>query len=332
MKKLRRQCATQWRKIVARRELRKLGNALAAESLNDRTYFSILMPGCLHIARCAVERFPASFSLVLIGNGLSHAEEQWCRQHLSGHKLFSTKVVVAHGSIIKVLLQNTRVDFGIIDYDCFIQEPSLLQDLSKFKDGVVLNTAYSYRSADAQIELPDTYLLLFKQGLLVDVMRKYGVGPGTYRWSEIPAKAQVKLRECGYSEAKLPEAHKDFFDTLRVACILAECEGYSLGYVERYWGLQGFEAELRAFHIGNVSSPSPSSNPYVQRGTLFWALCLFVDQDAELIGFAEGYFGAERIREIKANITVMRDAVSDDFLTFCEGFFGKAALQKVFLD
>ncbi len=97
-------------------------------------------------------------------------------------------------------------------------------------------------------------------------------------------RAKRALKKLGIDEQNLPEAHKDYFDTLRAVVFLAQADGNGFQMSHAYSHKCQFYPE--AIHIGNTSFPRwPPDGRYNALGAYFWRRCLeeprfgaFVDQ------------------------------------------------------
>jgi hypothetical protein len=292
-----------------RRKLRRLDQP-------EGSFFMIVMPGGFHIAKLAIDYFPADRNLVVIGNGVDKAEAKWAQQNLPVARVLRTRPMFRHHDVLNAIFDSWDSNFGIVDYDCFVLEKGLVERLCAIEGGSLMNAAFFRDNEDPRLRVPETFLLFFNVDLMRALMKKYGVNTRIIRWHMLSPQVQGRLAAIGISEARLPETHKPYFDTLRLLMML----GLSDGLPYR------FAAEIpaspapsdQAFHVGGVSDPRSIGGIWALRGSYLWRKVLEASDDVFLRAHYESRFGRQNATELlDANHPLARE-ITPEFFDFCD--------------
>jgi hypothetical protein len=147
------------------------------------------------------------------------------------------------GVVIDYLAHCIRGPFCIQDADCFVTDAS-------FWDSMTLNPAIEYavcaftRSARPGMpEFPETFLVCLNSELIRRYRKEYGMRSESA--GKANARAKRILSEAGYSEGKVLEKLKDYYDTLQQFWLVATHHGFQFRRIEG-------EGEV-VHHIGGTS-------------------------------------------------------------------------------
>ncbi len=282
----------------------------------QRTFFMIVMPGGFHIAQLAIDYFPPDQNLLVIGNGIDRFELEWARRNLPVTRVLRTRAMLRHHEVLDRILAVWEQDFGILDYDCFVFDPDLLTRIAAIDADTCMNAVFFRANEDPPLKVPETFLLFFNTRLIRKLMARYGVGTSPLRWTLVPPAARERLQALGLSESRLPEAHKPYFDTLRLLMMLGIADGHPYRFVEQIPASPA--PSDKAFHVGGVSDPRSVQGVWALRGSYFWRRALEVAGDPALQSHYRARFGKEDAASLLERNRPYADEVNPDFLDFCE--------------
>ena len=104
-------------------------------------FFMIGIPGSLHIMALSTKLIPSEVDLVLILNGMDEWEQNWATQNINTKAIIklSTKLIIPHSKVLDMLFDNLTNLFGILDYDCFVFNPTIFQQMQSLSNTTLLN-------------------------------------------------------------------------------------------------------------------------------------------------------------------------------------------------
>ena len=252
----------------------------------DKVFFMILMPGSLHVSLLAMNSFPNHKKLIVISNGLNRDENVYLKE-LGTHTVFTSYIVLRHHIILNILFRYWRYNFGIVDNDCFVRNPKVIDDLTGIKDSELLASKYyidSKRTKTAY-KIPETFLMYFNIKKIRYIRKKYRVSARIYSFQSLPKKVRIIFKNY---DIQYPESGKYYFDTLRVIFILGCLEHLSYSSVSSYDNVHGDIDEV--YHIGAMSKPQNFNSTYGFRGTYFWIRAIESSNDLALEKIARRKF------------------------------------------
>lgn len=234
--------------------------------------FVIVMAYAVHIGDLALRYLSGHVPVWVIGNGLS-AWEADAMKARHGDRLITLSQTYEHAEIIDTLTDMLPAPFWLVDHDCYVLDRSALQAAWGDLADRAGEAWFSTTNAAAGRSVPETFLLRLNPTVIRRLKRRYGVSARKYWWGTLPPAAADRLRAAGLSEASMPEASKDYFDTLRVLALLAEADGAGFGISRDYRAACARHKDV--IHIGSTSWPTwPPSDRYSAIGAYFWRLCL----------------------------------------------------------
>ncbi len=304
------------RRLPARWSLKR---QLSALTQVERTYFVVLMPASLHIAELAMKKIERECRVVLVSNGLSDEENEWIRENLPDYPLLISQVPLHHHQVLNTLLRVWRLDFGIMDYDCFVMDGSLIHQMSSPEENQLAAATFMFRNDSLGIVTPETFLIYFQINNMKRIMRKYKVDSRLYRWDKINDQAKAALAEMGVNESNMFEPHKDYIDTLKLIFLLGVRDGLHFEFVARHQDGRGDPASV--YHIGSVAKPHVTSDTYSYRGSYFWRQALEHSGDETLRAVAISRFDPGTSLDLEREYSEFHDALGDDYFAFTNELF-----------
>jgi hypothetical protein len=147
---------------------------------------------------------------------------------------------------ISLLLTHHTGDFGIIDHDAHVLDPTLLQRL-KPAAGECMVGVFEQTSRRTGLHYPLTHLLYFNTRALRSLMQRWHIDARQYRRAPPPVAAPLALLGLGL-RSYLKDYHA-FFDTLHVLIAVALAEGMTLRF-------EPVSQDAPVMHIGGTSTGS----------------------------------------------------------------------------
>lgn len=197
---------------------------------NDGTYFYVIVvPQVLHLLIPAVQLVQHHANVVLILNGISPVEKYTLQKEFPNipalHLWTLPKSTWPHGHLLSLLLRSSKRDFGIIDHDFFLFDPSVINQLI-FEENEFAICATSWVNSLTGTEFPGTHFLYLRASLLRDIMAQYNVGAQPYK--RIPVNVKPFLDELGLTMENPPKEYQLFFDSFLMLSALAVHDGFKM--------------------------------------------------------------------------------------------------------
>jgi hypothetical protein len=282
----------------------------------DNSFFVVVMPGGFHIAKLAIDYFPAGYQLILIGNGVDAEEAAWAERSLPGLRVLRTRAMLEHHDVLDAIFAAWRKNFGILDYDCFVFDRSLIGRITDLAPDVSMNAAFFRANRDPELKVPETFLLFFNVVVIRALMDRYRVATRPIRWRLLSPEVKARLGSIGLSESMPPEDHKPYFDTLRLLMMLGVCDGYPYRFIAEIPASP--EPREDAFHVGGVSNPRSIKGIWALRGSYFWRRVLEATDDPFLKAHYKKKFGPQGAGALLEENRHLADEIAPEFLAFCE--------------
>jgi hypothetical protein len=253
---------------------------LTIRNRQERLFFIVLVPGCLHIARKSLDLIPESTKIILILNGLDDFEEKWIIRNLNRYLTVKTPILVRHYIVINSLFNSGNESFGILDFDCFVYDANFFEQISQIKEDVSFQTYFAYENKNLGLSFPETFFLFMNASVINDLRKRYSVSAAPISWSELNSQLQHKLGLIGIGPKRMPEQHKSNFDTLRLIMALSLCEKRPFNFLQKKDCYTRFHEDI--VHVGGVSYPIGFSDTWKFLGSYFWLSVLEAEHDIEL--------------------------------------------------
>lgn len=309
-----------WR--LRSRHLRSFADALRRQEL-DRPFVIIAMPGSLHVAALALAKVPQTISRMIVLNGMSDWEVKLARKMFPGVAMVPCRCTMEHDQVLDILFENLNTDFGILDYDCFVLDPVHFEPMRSLGPSVLMNACFSRRHPTSGLRVPETFFLFFNCRAIQALKQRYKVSCTPVKWPDIDGKAREALNAAGLPEGAYPEAHKTYFDTLRVLMMLGVADGMKVEFLADFPATPTPSGEI--FHVGGISNPTKVDGLWRFRGVYFWRRVLESCHFPELKARYEIVYGRQSSADLKLAYPVWASEVSDEFFEFCDKIvFGAA--------
>jgi hypothetical protein len=198
----------------------------------DGCFYVIVMPQTLHFLLPCLRLLPPGVRVILLLNGARGWEADLLRERFPRYPQLRVAALphssVGHGAMLNLLLTHSAHDFGILDHDLYLFEPSVFEAL-RFGAGDFLLCLFKDASADGRWVYPLTHFLYFRIEVFQRLMAQYGVGAQAYR--RVPEPARSRLRGLGLGEGETMKSYHAFYDTLHVLLALAYADGLAVAQI-----------------------------------------------------------------------------------------------------
>lgn len=258
-------------------------------SRHNNLLFIIGLKGSLHIIQICLRYVPKTENVVLILNGMDPFEIEYVRKNLKVARIVVVKEQLKHGEIMDYLFSNMKTNFGILDYDCFIIDPTYFQKIKQIKDNSMGNVLFMYHNPVLGLEVPLTHFMYFNTPLTRKIIKEYEIRCSIKYYKLLSDKIKQKMREIGIDENHLTEDFKDYLDTMRVLFSVGIAEGYPFHWIDR--NVDNDADKNVVFHPGGVSDPRILHNRWRLRGSYFWQSALEKNPDKLLREYYSNIFG-----------------------------------------
>ena len=234
---------------------------------NPRDVFYLFFSGrLLQWVMKAASYVPPDVNLVLLGSDLPADELAWLTAH--AHRPFHHVPLRLDDQVAwQFLFEVNRHNFGWLDSDCLVLEPSLFAELARIDPGDALNCVWSWDGGYG-FPLANTFLL-FVNADVIGRLRAAGLDPSPYSYDYEWQNLQVPGRRC-YSRRPsrtqrravaglVPDDPRGrpatpqgmrYFDTMVMYQLIARSRGFG---VRRVRELEGF-GHIRGLPIQDQSS------------------------------------------------------------------------------
>jgi hypothetical protein len=223
-----------------------------ADELHNH-FYSIVMPNNLHFLLPCLRLIPDTVNVLLILNGVDAWEEKYLREHCPDYSIFRLTTFchssLSHGSVLNLLIDHNDSNFGILDNDLYLFNPTIFSRLQFEKDEVAIGALK--RGWKVGPEIPATYFLFFNIDLVKKIRKKYRVGAQVYMRIPSRLRPQVTLI-LGYPN---PDWDQVNFETLYMLLGLAHYDKLRFKFLE--------VAADDVFHIGQTAWRFGNKTPYL---------------------------------------------------------------------
>jgi len=230
--------------------------------------------------------------------------------------VLQTRAMLEHHDVLDAIFAAWRKNFGILDYDCFVFDRSLVGRMTELAPDVTMNAAFFRANRDPDIKVPETFLLFFNVAVIHTLMDRYRVATRPIRWRLLSPEVKARLGSIGLSESRLPEDHKPNFDTLRLLMMLGICDGHPYRFVAEIPATPAPRDD--AFHVGGVSDPRSVKGIWALRGSYFWRRVLELTDDPFLKAHYGRKFGLRGARDLLEENRPLSDEIDPAFIAFCD--------------
>ena len=279
-------------------------------------YFIVCIPGSLHVVELCLKFVPSDVDIVLVANGLDAWELGYAREHLRFKATVVIERMLEHGDVLDILFDKYPRPFGILDYDCFVLDPAYFYKMQAIDPKSLANGLFVYKNETINLEFPETFMVFFNTEAINKIRWAYQVKSIRYKYTSLSPAVKRCLKTIGVDQTHLPEAHKDYFDTLRLIYSLGYADGYRFTFLERYATISN--PAYKAFHVGGISFPGLPKTKWGTRGVYLWRRLLEEHPDTELkerYWNKYGKFSAKELLSINASLA---EKIGGEYFDFVE--------------
>ena len=269
------------------------------------------MSGCLHLVSLCLRFIPDRQKLIFVSNGLSDWENAWAKKNLRLDGYLKFKKRYYHADVLDFLFSFFSDPFGIIDYDCFVFDPSFFEKFHELSSNSLLNSAFVHHNPLLSRNFPETFLLFFNTEIIKSIQKEFNVDSKPVNYSNLSNKVRASVGSIGITDNCYPEEYKNYFDTLRLWVCLGMAKGYECNFVSNYTNVSIPGDAI--YHVGSGSSNSDFKTPWRARGTFFWRRAL------EECGFPDlqkeywDRFGDARAKDFVEQNPIIADQLSPGY-------------------
>lgn len=297
----------------------QLKYSLSKIQQKQNLFFMVVMKGGLHLAKLSIERFPYKNNIILICNGATKEEVAWAEKEIEVYKVIRSKHAVKHHQALDSIFKIWKLNFGIIDYDCFVYDQSVIDKMMSIDSKTLASSVFYTDNNLYRIKIPETFLMFFNYEVAVKVMNKYNISAKIYPIANLSEKVRLKINELGFSYNIMPEQQKKYFDTIRLLILLSYAEGYHIKCIKNNYNSK----YLAAYHIGSVAKPNVVSDLYSLKGSYFWRLALERSQYKTLKEIGYQNFGSITSQHLLEKYSEIAKKIDSDFFDICDILLNK---------
>jgi len=282
----------------------------------ENPIFIIGLPGSLCLVNLCIKFIPEHQKIVFVSNGLDEWENNWARNKLDVAEIINIKRKISHGSMLDLLFERYPRPFGILDYDCFVLDPSYFLEIQRLKKTTLVNALFVFENKILNLDIPETYFMFFNTPLINKIIEKFQVNSMLTKRDQLSTIVKNRLLSLGIDQSHYPEGHKNYYDTLRLLILLGITEGYKCNFIKRYPTIAKPYNDI--FHVGGGHNTGDLTNTWRTRGTYLWRRSLEVCNYPELQKYYWDRFGWVPSRDIIKQFPEVCKKIGSDFFSFLE--------------
>lgn len=297
----------------------------------EKTIFIVAIHGSLHLLQLCLHYIPSNIQVIVISNDLTIFERKWITQNLRVSKIINIPRALTHGAILDILIFAIKDSFCTMDYDCFVLDDSLWENMFTIDEETQCNVYFSEFNPDLNMDIPHTCLVTLNTDKYRRLIKKYKIGCNQVKnFDLLTSKVKQKLKEVGVDKSNLPERRKVILDTLKTLQMLGVAENYPIEYRAR---LQNTWKEgQKIFHVGGTSYWHFSKSEETHQGGYFWYRALEFLPDNSLKAYYEDEFPVIRNEEFKHKLSKSTGDLHTGFISFCDEIINEGYNLKVLVE
>lgn len=295
---------------------------LSLGHMNKRTVFIVAIHGSLHLLQICLHYIPTDIQVIVIANNLTNMERTWISQNLRVSKTVNIPRALTHGAILDILIFAIKDSFCTIDYDCFVLDDSLWENMFTIDEKTQCNVYFSEFNPDLNMDIPHTCLLMVNTEIYRRLIRKYKTGCNQVKgYDLLSTRVKQKLKEVGVDKNNLPEKQKVILDTLKTLQMLGVAENYAIDYrthLQNTW-----KDGQKIFHVGGTSYWHFSQSVETLQGGYFWYRALELQPDLNLRIYYENEFPVIKTEPFLRKKSKSTEGLQEGFISFCDQIIAK---------
>jgi hypothetical protein len=218
-------------------------------------FYIIVMPNTLHFLFPCLRLIPNTVNVLLILNGVDAWEEEYLKGHCRDHSIFRLTTFchssISHGLVVNLLIDNNDSNFGILDHDLYVFNPTIFSRLKFEGDEFAIGVKHTYHLKGSPF--PVTNFLFFNIDLLKKIRNNYRIGAQEY--NRIPLHLEPQLASLRQSYPNHQAYFDKCFDTMDLLFALALYEKLSFKFL-------GVTLD-DIYHIGETTYDYESHHPHI---------------------------------------------------------------------
>lgn len=162
----------------ARRLSRTIGRFYEGLSNKDDVFYVYFGTHLLHWVWTTLRFVPPQVNVVLIASGLTGDEEAWVRARIDRPFLHLDQMTLTNAILDALFEVNTR-NFGWLDPDCFIMNPSLFDEMRQLAPDTAINCVWTHAACGPTkrpFHVLETYFLFFNISA-IEALGRQGIMP-----------------------------------------------------------------------------------------------------------------------------------------------------------
>ena len=191
-------------------------------------FYIIVMPNTLHFLNACLRLIPTHVSVFVILNGVRKWELNYLRKSKPELPVFVLRLLpfsyLPHGTVLSMLFEGNRKNFGIIDSDLFLLDDRLFEQLSFQKREFVLG-AFEIVNKRLNLRFPSTHFMFFNVPIVKRIITEYGIDASETR--KIPHHLREKLSKLGLGHVNFLKDYLKYYDTFNLITAVALSDNLS---------------------------------------------------------------------------------------------------------
>ncbi len=198
------------RKRQEKRSLRRVARFYEGLADKDSIVYIFFSTNLLHWLSTTLDLAPRDYNIVLIGSGLREDETDWVRSRFE-QPFLHLEEEIDLDMIWDILFSVNRRNFGWLDVDCFVMNPSIFDEMKRISEDQAINCVWTHAACGPTkrpFHILESYFLFFNVEA-IDRLRTSGLLPR-------PSASSANLRQIEMLKKLIPadEQDRDHFKTL----------------------------------------------------------------------------------------------------------------------
>jgi hypothetical protein len=215
-------------------------------------YYTTVVPKTLDLLEYCLRFLPRDVNVFLVLNGLEPWEQAYIERTHPDFSCFALETdgkPVLYDRVLDMLMEGNETDFGILDQDCFVIDPSFFRAVRLGVNDFAAAPFVSPNEA-AGIEFPRTYFLFFNTQVIKAIREKHRLS-FKMCWT-LPERLEDALEEIHLGYDNFPHRSLNYFDNFQLIWAMALHDGVPFRRVRttRRLGRLFKRLRYRIIHVG----------------------------------------------------------------------------------